>query len=60
MSDRIGTIEEGKLADLIVVNGDPLDDISVLHDARNVALVMRDGKVMKGLAGPGARGPESR
>jgi imidazolonepropionase-like amidohydrolase len=54
MSDRIGTIEEGKLADLIVVNGDPLDDIGVLQDARNVALVMKEGKVMKGSSALGA------
>lgn len=48
MADQIGTVEAGKLADLILVDGNPLDDIGVLQDARNVALVMRDGMVMKG------------
>ena len=51
MADQIGTIEEGKLADLILVDGNPLDDIGVLQDARNVALVMRDGVVMKNRLG---------
>lgn len=54
LADRIGTVEEGKLADLILVDGNPVEDITVLQDARNVALVMRDGKVMKGLESFGA------
>lgn len=41
---ELGTIEQGKLADLIAVNGNPLDDISVL---KNVAVVVKDGKVAK-------------
>ncbi len=47
MADRIGTIGVGKLADVIVVDGQPLDDIRVLQDARNVHLVMRGGEIMK-------------
>jgi imidazolonepropionase-like amidohydrolase len=50
MADEIGTVEEGKRADLLVVDGQPLDDIAVLQDARNVRLVMRDGVVLKRLA----------
>ena len=42
---ELGTVEKGKLADLVVVNGDPLADISVLCDAKNIALVMKDGDV---------------
>ena len=47
LADEIGTIEQGKRADLILVDGQPLDDIDVLLDARNVHLVMRDGQIMK-------------
>lgn len=41
--DDLGTVEAGKLADLIVVSGDPLTNIA---DAQNVRLVVRDGKVV--------------
>lgn len=41
--DDLGTVETGKLADLVAVSGDPLSDIA---DARNVRLVVRDGKVV--------------
>ena len=47
MADRIGTVEPGKLADLILADGQPLDDIAVLQDATNIVLVMRDGQVFK-------------
>jgi imidazolonepropionase-like amidohydrolase len=47
MADEIGTIEAGKRADLIVVDGQPMDDIAVLQDARNIRIVMRDGTVFK-------------
>jgi imidazolonepropionase-like amidohydrolase len=44
ISNRLGTIEVGKLADLIAVDGDPLQDISVLE---NVTTVIKDGKIEK-------------
>ncbi|HVM95780.1 MAG TPA: amidohydrolase family protein [Candidatus Acidoferrales bacterium] len=47
MADEIGTIEPGKRADLIVVNGQPLHDISVFQNPDNIVLVMRDGQVFK-------------
>jgi len=43
-SDRICTLEPGKFADLIAVDGDPLKDIAVLQ---NVKFVMKGGEVMK-------------
>ena len=43
MQDRIGTLQAGKLADLVVVNGDPLKDIAVLQDRARLS-VMKGGR----------------
>jgi ABC-type transporter Mla maintaining outer membrane lipid asymmetry ATPase subunit MlaF len=40
------SIEAGKIADIIAVNGDPLEDISLLQ---SISFVMKDGKVYKQL-----------
>ena len=45
--DQFGTLEVGKLADLIVVNGDPLADIKILQDRKKVQLVMKGGDVFR-------------
>jgi imidazolonepropionase-like amidohydrolase len=42
--DRIGTLETGKLADIVAVPGNPLDDI---HATEHVTFVMKDGVVVK-------------
>jgi imidazolonepropionase-like amidohydrolase len=47
--DRIGTIERGKTADLVITRTDPLRDIRSLEDTRNIVLVMKDGAVVKDL-----------
>ncbi|MCP4305725.1 MAG: amidohydrolase family protein, partial [bacterium] len=44
IEDEVGTLEAGKLADVISVEGDPLEDISILQ---NVAFVMKEGVVYK-------------
>ena len=43
MEDRIGTLEVGRRADLLLVAGDPLADIAVAADPGRLALVMKDG-----------------
>jgi imidazolonepropionase-like amidohydrolase len=40
-----GTVEEGKVADLVVVNGNPLEDMKAL--LTSIAVVMQGGKVVK-------------
>ncbi|MBF6600563.1 MAG: amidohydrolase family protein [Dehalococcoidia bacterium] len=47
MEDRIGTVEPGKDADLILVAGDPLADVGLLAEAGNIALVVQQGAVVK-------------
>jgi imidazolonepropionase-like amidohydrolase len=43
--DELGTLEPGKLADLLVVDGNPLDDVSLLEDQQRIKLVMQAGTV---------------
>ena len=46
---KLGVIEEGALADLILVNGDPLANLGLIADpGRNFAVIMKDGKFEKG------------
>jgi imidazolonepropionase-like amidohydrolase len=44
IGDRVGTLEVGKLADLLVVDGDPLDDIAILQERSRLLLVMKEGR----------------
>jgi imidazolonepropionase-like amidohydrolase len=47
LESQIGTIEVGKLADLVVVQGNPLDDVGMLVSEEAVPLVMQGGKLVK-------------
>ncbi len=53
MKDDLGTIEAGKLADLLVVNGDPVKDITVLQDRANLDVIMKGGKFIECQLTPG-------
>ena len=45
---NLGVIEKGAFADLLVVNGNPLEDIRLIEDPeRNLAVIMKDGRVHK-------------
>ncbi len=48
LGDRIGTLETGKLADVLVVDGDVLGDISILEDRTKFIAVMQGGIVKAG------------
>ena len=48
MEKELGTIEEGKLADLVVVEGNPLEDIDLLQSDKAILLVMKGGDMVKG------------
>lgn len=47
VEDRLGTVEPGKQADLILVAGNPLDDVGMLTDGANTPWVMKAGVVVK-------------
>jgi imidazolonepropionase-like amidohydrolase len=44
--DDLGTVEPGRRADLVVVDGDPLADICVLQDKERIVLVFREGQAV--------------
>jgi imidazolonepropionase-like amidohydrolase len=46
---NVGTIEEGKLADIIISKNDPLNDIKSLGNPDNILMVIKDGKVVKNI-----------
>ena len=43
LGDKLGTLAQGKLADLIVVEGDPLKDITILRNRTNILSVYKQG-----------------
>jgi imidazolonepropionase-like amidohydrolase len=46
LADELGSVQTGKLADCIVVEGDPLQDIHLLRDPQRIKLVIQNGRVV--------------
>lgn len=46
LGDAVGTVEHGKKADLILVDGDPLEDIRILQEKEKILLVMKGGQIL--------------
>jgi imidazolonepropionase-like amidohydrolase len=45
---KLGVVEEGALADLLLVDGNPIEDIRLIEDpGKNFVLIMKDGKIYK-------------
>jgi len=45
--DKIGTLEAGKLADIVISKTDPLSDINSLGNPNNIRMVLKEGKIIK-------------
>lgn len=45
MDKDLGTLEAGKLADIVAVDGDPLADIRMLQERKRIHLVMKEGEI---------------
>jgi imidazolonepropionase-like amidohydrolase len=50
--DELGQVKPGYLADLLLVSGDPLQDIRVLQDRSNLVAIMKDGEFFKAPPAP--------
>jgi len=46
-NEKLGEIKEGYLADLLLVDGDPLADAAILLNADRLVMIMKDGQVYK-------------
>jgi imidazolonepropionase-like amidohydrolase len=45
---KLGVVEEGALADLLLVDGNPIEDIKLIEDpGKNFVVIMKDGKIYK-------------
>ena len=47
IEDKVGTVEEGKLADLLIIKENPAEDISVLLNKENIEHVIKEGKLIR-------------
>jgi imidazolonepropionase-like amidohydrolase len=47
MGDELGVIKEGYLADILLVDGDPIADVRILQDKNRILAIMKDGKFHK-------------
>jgi imidazolonepropionase-like amidohydrolase len=47
VEDKVGTVEVGKFADLLLIDGNPLDDLRIFQDRDKIQVIMQDGKFMK-------------
>jgi imidazolonepropionase-like amidohydrolase len=47
MGDELGLVKEGYLADLLLIDGDPVQDVRLLQDRNNLLMIMKDGEYHK-------------
>lgn len=56
LADQVGTIEPGKLADIVVMDGNPLGDINLFQDPGRIVHVMKEGEVIRSNLGASRAG----
>lgn len=44
---KIGVLEKGSFADILLVSGNPAEDLDILADRNNIRLIMKGGKIYK-------------
>ena len=49
---RLGVIEEGAWADILIWKGSPIRDVKLILEESNLKLVMKDGNIYKNLLAP--------
>ena len=54
-TEKLGEVKEGHLADLLLVDGDPLSDVSILLNADRLVVIMKDGQIHKNTSGVAQR-----
>jgi imidazolonepropionase-like amidohydrolase len=54
-NEKLGEVKEGHLADLLLVDGDPLSDVSILLNPDRLVVIMKDGQIYKNTSGVAQR-----
>jgi imidazolonepropionase-like amidohydrolase len=54
-SEKLGEVKEGHLADLLLVDGDPIADLSILLSPDRLVVIMKDGQIYKNTSGVAQR-----
>jgi imidazolonepropionase-like amidohydrolase len=54
-NEKLGEVKEGHLADLLLVDGDPLSDLSILLNPDRLVVIMKDGQIHKNTSGVAQR-----
>src|SRR3546814_9991 len=49
LPSELGQLKAGFLADIIMIDGNPLEKLSILQDSKKILMVMKDGKIFKDL-----------
>lgn len=44
---NLRVVSAGAYADLVLIEGNPLEDLSLVADPNNIKIVMKDGKILK-------------